>query len=317
MYNKTLLIQKKISKQHFITVLLILFFNLIANAQQSPHYTQYLYNMQVLNPAFVGAKADISLSLLNRQQWAGVEGAPQTTTFSISGRTFNGLGFGITAINDKIGLAKSTNINLDASYTIITSEYGRLAFGLKGGVTFFSNNLSNAVTPDNDVYASNNGNYPNIGFGGLYYNEKYFVALSVPNLLKTFQFKTSESFINNESGDNSNFFLATGAIFNLSENIKLKPTTIIKYTPTLPISIDINSNFIYKDKIEAGLSYRYKSSITALFAVIIKEKFRIGYSYDSQLATYGSNLSSHELIIRYDFDLNRGTRWLFHNKCYF
>ena len=93
--------------------------------------------MQIINPAAVGARSDLNMSVLTRQQWAGIEGAPTTNTFSINGRMNKGLGIGATVINDKVGLSKSTNINIDASYTLITSRYSRLAFGLKGGVTFF------------------------------------------------------------------------------------------------------------------------------------------------------------------------------------
>jgi type IX secretion system PorP/SprF family membrane protein len=311
------MIHKRKYRKGFISLLLIIFYNTITYAQQVPHYTQYLYNMQVLNPAFVGANSDLSISLLSRQQWVGVEGAPETKTFSINGRTFRGLGFGVTIINDKLGLANSTNINLDASYTISTSQYGRVSFGLKGGLTFFSNNLSNGTTPDNDFNPSTSGKFPNIGLGALYYNDKFFVGLSIPNILKSSQFKTLETFNIAEEVNNSNYFLATGLIYKLSEDFTFKPATIIKYTPTLPVSIDINSNIIYKNKLETGLSYRYKNSISALFAIIFKEKFRVGYSYDYKLSNYGTNLSSHEIIIRFDLDLKRNTRWLFHNKCYF
>ena len=57
--------------------------------------------------------------------------------------------------------------------------------------------------------------------------------------------------------------------------------------------------------------------MSALFALIINEKYRIGYSYKYQFANYGGNLSSHEIILRIDLNLNRNMRWLFHNKCFF
>ena len=301
---------------NFISVLLLILLNLVSHAQQAPHYTQYIYNMQVLNPAFVGAKADLSISLLARKQWIGVEGAPETNTFSINGRLKDGFGFGATIINDQLGLFKSNNMNIDASYTIPTSQYGRLSFGLKGGMTFFNNNNANGITPDNDVYTSTKGAFPTIGFGGLYYDNQFFVGLSIPNILKSSSYRTIETPSTVEF-NNANYFIIAGAIFNLTENILFKPTTIIKYTPTLPLSIDLNSNFIYKNKFETGVSYRYKNSMSALFALIIKEKYRIGYSYEYQFASYGGNLSSHEIVLRIDLDLKRNTRWLFHNKCYF
>ena len=57
--------------------------------------------------------------------------------------------------------------------------------------------------------------------------------------------------------------------------------------------------------------------MSAVFALVINKKYRVGYSYDVRLANYGSNLSSHEIIVTFDLDLKRNTRWLFHNRCYF
>jgi type IX secretion system PorP/SprF family membrane protein len=308
----------KIARQPYFSFLLLLFLTLITSAQQTPHYTQYLYNMQVLNPAFIGVNADLSISLLSRQQWVGVEGAPETSTFSINGRISAGLGFGATIIKDKIGLSENTNINIDGSYTIPTSEYGRLSFGIKAGINIFENNLGRAITPDNDVYPSNSGRFPNIGFGALYYGENFFIGLSIPNLLQSDQFKTLQTINSENTGvANSNYFLAAGLVYQLSDHFKFKPSTIIKYTSTLPMSIDINSNFVYRDKIEAGISYRYKNSLSAMFSLILNKKYRVGYAYDYQLTNYGTNLSSHEIILRFDVDFKKNTRWLFHNKCYF
>ena len=309
-------INKKVVKK-IINFLLVIFTSTFVYAQQVPHYTQYLYNMEVVNPAFVGVKADMSISLLSRQQWVGVDGAPETNTLSVSGRLNEGLGMGATVIHDKIGLAETTNLNIDASYTITTSRYGRLSFGLKGGYTFFNNNLSNGITSDGDVYPSINGGYVNFGFGGVYYNKRFFIGASIPNILKPSTFLT-ESNINNTGGVSvNNYFLTSGGVINISDDIIFKPTTLIKYSPNLPLSIDLNTNFIYKNKIEAGLSYRYNSSFSALFAIFISKKYRVGYSYDYNLTDFGGNLSSHEIILRFDLKLKRKGRWLLENTCYF
>ncbi|SDS08745.1 type IX secretion system membrane protein, PorP/SprF family [Polaribacter sp. KT25b] len=310
----------KNSKKYWLkasTALLIGFLSLQMNAQQLPNYTQYLYNMQIINPAYVGARADLSMSLLSREQWVGLKGAPITRTFSINGRTSNGLGFGTTVVNDKIGLSESTNVNIDASYTIITSQFGRVSFGLKGGMTFFNNNLANGITPDNDVYASTSGNYPNVGFGAFFFNKKFYVGLSVPYILESPQFYIEENVDKTSLTSNANYFFSTGALFKLTENVMFKPSTMVRYASNLPVSIDINSNFLYKEIIEAGLSYRHENSMSALFALIIKKKYRIGYAYDHKFSILGGNLSSHEIIFHLDLDLRRNYRWLLHNKCYF
>ena len=83
------------------------------------------------------------------------------------------------------------------------------------------------------------------------------------------------------------------------------------------ISIDIDVSFLYKEIIEAGFFYHYENSVSALFAVIINEKYIIGNAYDYKLHKLGGNLSSHKIIFHLDFNLKRNSRWLLHNKCYF
>lgn len=317
-YNQNKIVLKTKSNKNYWYIICTLFclsFNVYS--QQIPNYTQYLYNMQILNPAYVGARAELSMSLLSRKQWVGIEGAPSTKTFSINGRTRNGLGFGVTAVNDRIGLSEITNVNLDISYTLITSQYSRLAFGLKGGVNLFSNNLAIGITPDNDIYASTTGNFPNVGFGAFFYNRKFYAGLSIPHILETPQFYIQDKLTEPKLAKNPNYFFSTGALFKLTENVIFKPSTMVRHTSNLPISIDFNANFLYRDILDVGLSYRNQNSVSALFALIINKKYRIGYAYDHKLTTFGADLSSHEIILHLDFNLKRSTRWLLHDNCYF
>lgn len=302
----------------YILLLITLLFSTKTEAQQIPHYTQYMYNMQVINPAYVGARADLTFALLGRSQWVGVDGAPKTNTFSLNGRAFDGIGFGFSVISDKIGLAKSTDVNIDVSYTIVLSQYDRLSFGLKGGMSFYSNNLSDGITPDQEIYPSLSGSYPNIGLGVYYYSQRFYAGLSVPYLLNTpkylIDFDTNKVAIS----DNINYFATAGMVFELTEKIKFKPSTMIKYTSNLPVSIDLNTNFLYHEFIEVGLSYRYNDSMSGLFAIIINKKFRIGYTYDHTLTDLGgTNLSSHEIMLILDLDFKKKGRWLQHTSCYF
>lgn len=84
-----------------------------------------------------------------------------------------------------------------------------------------------------------------------------------------------------------------------------------------PISVDINANVLYKESIEAGLSYRFNNSISALFTLILNKKYIIGYAYDYKINNAIGNFNSHEFILHVDFSILRNTRWLRHNKCYF
>jgi type IX secretion system PorP/SprF family membrane protein len=296
---------------------LILLFSLVLAAQQTPHYTQYMYNMQTINPAYVGVSSDLSINLLARSQWVGVEGAPKTTTFSLNGRAFDGLGLGFSVINDKIGLAEINNVNIDASYTVVISDRNRLSLGLKGGASFFNNNLAEGITPDNEIYASTKGSNINVGVGAFFYNERYYIGLSMPYLLKTPQFRIDNSENVTGLSDNINVFTTAGVVFEINDKLKFRPSTLIKYAPNLPLSIDFNANVLYNNRIELGLSYRYHDSASAMIAVVLNKNFRIGYAYDKTLTDLGTNLSSHEVMLMFDLNFKNRGRWLDSPSCSF
>jgi len=301
----------------FLCLMFLPFF--LANAQQAPHYAQYVYNMQVLNPAFVGSKSDFNAALLTRSQWFNIEGAPETTTFSVNTRLNSGFGIGGTLISDNIGLVDNTSFNLDLSYTIPTSQFGRMAFGVKSGVAFFNNDLASGVTVDNEVYASTSGQYGNLGFGFLYSSRDFFVGLSVQNLFESPVFRLQDDIQTVRGLERGNYFLTGGMSVELSKfyDIVFLPSTMIKFTPTLPLSVDLNANFVFNKILEAGVSYRYQNSISGMLALVIDEKFRIGYAYENYLASAGQNLNSHEVILRIDLNFRRNKRWLFEDCCYF
>ncbi|MCF6351286.1 MAG: PorP/SprF family type IX secretion system membrane protein, partial [Flavobacteriaceae bacterium] len=119
--------------------------------QQDPQYTHYMYNMNVVNPAYAGSRETLSIGVLGRTQWVGIDGAPQTMTANIHAPVGRNLGLGLSVIVDQIGPVKEQNVFADISYTINTSEEGKLAFGLKGGISFFNGDLANLLAPDGSI----------------------------------------------------------------------------------------------------------------------------------------------------------------------
>ena len=161
------------------------------HAQQDPHYTQYMYNMSVMNPAYAGSKDNLSMGLLYRKQWVEIEDAPTTATFF--GHTLVGknVGMGLSVISDKIGPVEENNVYMDFSYTLNLGGEHKLAFGLKTGLTLHKVSLFDDVystLPDaNDpAFSENTSNsYFNIGSGLFYYTNKYYLGFSIPNLMKS------------------------------------------------------------------------------------------------------------------------------------
>lgn len=269
--------------------------------QQDAQYTQYMYNMNILNPAYAGSKGITSIGLLGRTQWVGVEGAPKTVTLSMHSPIGKAVGLGLSVIHDEIGPVKEDNIYADFSYTIFTSEEGRLAFGLKAGVSFL--NVRELLTVDPDpLNIPINQTSPNFGGGVYYYTNKFYFGFSVPNFLETKHLEKNGGSVSTAS-EKMHYFLTSGYVFEVADNLKLKPSTMIKATSGAPISVDLSLNLLVDERVEVGLSHRFDDSISALIGFQVNEDFRIGYAYDYTTTKYGDfNSGSHEIMLLFDFN---------------
>lgn len=279
-----------------ITLLLLIVITSKAYGQQDPQYTQYMYNMHVLNPAYAGSEGTLNIGLLGRTQWVGIDGAPRTLTATINSPVGKRVGLGLSVIADEIGPTKEQNVYADFSYTLPVSDEGNLAFGLKGGVTFLDVNLAQLrLVTQGDVMFKDNINkvMPNFGAGMFYYTDDYYIGLSVPNILKATHINKDYSAVEEVHG-----FLTAGYIFDINEDIKLKPSAMLKATVGAPLSIDLSLNALIKNFIELGLSWRHDDSVSGLVNVKVARNIRIGYAYDytlSELSNYNSG--THELML--------------------
>ena len=290
-------------------VLLIGFVTMTGYSQQDPQYTQYMYNMNIVNPAYAGSRGTLSIGLLGRTQWVGISGAPKTITLAVHAPVGKNLAAGFSAIADKLGPVKEQNIYADISYTLTTSEEGRLAFGLKGGISLFDAILTNLELPQNDiddVFGEDiNRSFPNFGAGVYYYNERFYVGLSAPNILETLHFEKEGNFITRAS-EETHYFLTSGYVFELSETLKLKPSTMIKGVSGSPVSIDLSANFLMYERLELGLNYRFGDSVSALVNFGVTPDLRIGYAYDYTTTKLGDfNSGTHEAFLLWDIDFSK------------
>ncbi|QOD62423.1 type IX secretion system membrane protein PorP/SprF [Polaribacter haliotis] len=295
--------------KQILGIIAVILFTFSAKAQQDPQYTQYMYNMNILNPAYAGSNDGLNLNFLARTQWVGLEGAPETLTLGANAPIGKNVGLGLSVIIDKIGPVQEQNLYGDFSYTIDVSEQGKLAFGLKAGATFFNVCIPCLTRTDigDESYVNQNANkvLPNFGVGAFYYTDKFYVGLSVPNLLETLHFEKKGGQISKAS-ETKHYFLTTGYVFDLEGDIKLKPSMMLKAAEGAPISLDFSGNVLFYDKFEVGLSYRLTESVSALANIRATDNLRIGYAYDYTLSNLGDfNSGSHEIFLLYNFNYKR------------
>lgn len=289
-------------------ILLIVAASLTSNAQQDPMYTQYMFNTQTINPAYAGTWQSMGFMVLARQQWAGFDGAPQTYTFSMQAPLKNDkVALGLNMISDKVGFEKRFYLFGDYSFKAKVSEKSDLRLGLKGGFTNYSNDLQAYTLPtadsDPSFQGSINKTMLNFGIGAFLSNKNYYVGLSVPKIINN-QFENDLENFTVES-EIRHFYFMAGLVFDLGENIKFKPTTLVKTTFSsntgTPIQADLSANFLFKEKFWLGASYRTGDSYGVIAQWIFDQKLRIGYAYDfttSNLKNYSNG--THEIMVSYE-----------------
>jgi len=292
----------------FLSALLM---SLISVAQQNPQYTQYMYNMSVVNPAYATDNQDvINIGGFYRAQWVGSVGGPTTGSFfahSALGKRVEG---GVTVVHDEIGgVVKETNLFADFAYVLPVSEKNKLSFGLKGGATFFSTNFNGFVYSDvlsDPAFANNlSRTFPNVGIGSYYFSDKYYVGFSAPNLLTTKHLEQKDGLVNSGAQE-IHYFLTAGYVFTINQNLKFKPAFMAKAVSGAPTTFDVTGNILINNILEAGVGYRLGDSFSGLVNFKVTPALRVGYSYDYTLSNLGRfNSGSHELMVL--FDLNKST----------
>lgn len=286
-----------------MTILFMCFSSL--KAQQEPHYTQYMFNMMSVNPAYAGTKEALNAIWLSRLQWVGVEGAPHSHSFTLHAPIKEKrIGIGASIITDRIGPETNTYFNLNYAHRFNVTESIKLSLGLKGGIYNYYVGLSKLETlqQDNAFTEDYQKNLqPNVGAGLYLFTGKYYFGFSIPKFLETELKEVNE---NDEylTQLKRHYFTTAGMVFKLNSMWKGKPSVFVKLVEGAPISVDASMQFIYNDRIWFGATYRNQDAIAGMFQLQINKQIMLGYSYDYTLSTL-SNVSngSHELLISYDF----------------
>lgn len=287
--------------------LLVLLAGLSSYSQQDAQFTQYMYNTININPAYAGSRGVLSVFGLYRTQWVGLDGAPQTGSFSINTPINNSkIGLGLSVLNDKIGPSDETNISADVSYSVKTSERYKLSFGVKATAQLLNidlNKPSRYILAD--ALTTNQGSSfsPNIGAGVYWHSSDSYIGFSIPNFLETTHFKdrSGNTPVVEVAKERMHLHLIGGYVFDLNESLKFKPAFLLKSVKGAPLQADVSGNFMFNDRFVLGAAYRWSAAVSLMAGFQVDKNWFIGYGYDletTKLARY--NGGSHEIFLRYE-----------------
>lgn len=287
-----------------LIILGLLLNGLLVNAQQDVQYTQYMYNTANINPGYAGSRGVLSALVMHRTQWVGLEGAPVTNTAALHtplGENSN-LGLGFSIINDKLGPSDENTLSVDFSYTIPTSDNYKLAFGVKGTANFFNVDFNKVklFNPNDQLNRENIDNRfsPNVGAGAYWYSNNTYLGLSIPFMLENSYYDNDVQYV---ASDRMHLNFIAGHVFDLSYNVKFKPTVLAKVVNGAPLQVDLSGNFWVNEKFSLGAAYRWSAAVSVMAGFQISDAWLIGYAYDKDTTKLGNfNSGSHEVFLRFE-----------------
>lgn len=285
----------------------IILFSIKGMSQQDPVFTQYMYNMSVVNPGYATDDPGmLNLGGIYRTQWVGIDGAPRTFNFFAHTPISQRVELGLTVVHDEIGdIIKENNITADFAYVLPTGSSSKISFGVKGGISTYDADPSGIIVndPNDPAFQSISEVFPVFGVGAFWFDDNYYLGLSAPNLLTSKHLENSQG-LRGLGEENIHYFVTGGYVFDLNPNLKLKPAFMARGVKGAPLSVDVTANVLLYDRLEAGIGYRFDDSVTGLVNFRITPSLRVGYAYDyttSNLSNY--NDGTHEIMLLFDLDL--------------
>lgn len=302
--------------KRIVIILSCLFCSSWLFAQQQEHYSMYMMNYYLVNPAEGGTDDYVDLKLGYRTQWVGLEGAPKTMFLSghaainkhetkdttVQQMPYHGVGGAI--ISDQIGPYAITTIKASYAYHLPISKKTIISLGAFGGIKQYQmdvNKLESDKDGNIDPVAANTSasTVPDVSAGiWVVHAKKVFGGISAFQLLgnkinmadvKAAQLKGTLA---------RHYFATVGYNLKINDKFSLVPSIVAKAVSPAPVTIDLNAKFRYQDQAWLGVSYRNQDAVIGMVGVTLKKLIDIGYAFDfntSDLNAY--NRGSHEILI--------------------
>lgn len=272
--------------------------------QQDPLYSQYLLNQSMINPAYTGINDVFNATLFARNQWVGLEGAPQTNTLNASASIINNkVGVGLLVSRDAYGVNKNTEYQLMYSYKIDLLNGRSLSFGLQTGYIDYRYDYDNLVLEQSDQaleLVDAEVTKVNFGSGIFFKTNQFYLGASVPRMLNM----ESRSANGTTTVHQRHYYVSAGYVFDQFIALKFKPSALIKIVEGQPISVDLNASFLLLESLWVGATIRNFNAVGINSQFEFNDMFRLGYSFEYPLNAVGTNtFGTHELMFSVDLEL--------------
>ena len=276
----------------------------LLSAQGDALYTQYQFNKLAINPGYAGSHEGLSIALVYRDQWHGIDGAPKTASLALHAPVGDRIGLGLHLVDDRLGIVEETGAWGSFAFRIPTGT-GEFSIGVNGGASLYQTTLGGTFIVDgNDPVPTADQQLwlPNVGVGLYYHTDRFYFGLAAPRLIDNDLRQTSAAMSGAQSCTQIRHFnIMTGFVFDLGENVKMRPAGLIRYMQNTPVQSEFNLSLLFVDRFWVGAGYRSGGSLDSYVEFNITQSLRVGYSYDWVVNELGPQTGgSHEFLLGVD-----------------
>jgi len=288
------------------------------DAQQTPLYSQYMFNKFIINPAVAGSEGYTAYNFTSREQWLGFKDAPITNSLSFQTRLlenrftirltnkrlryvapeYGKVGLGIHIFDDRRGLLNNTGFQFTYAYHEKIGPKEQLSFGLTVSLSQFRVNYNKMILFQPDRYLNSEKLWvliPDFNIGIYYISQYGYLGVSSNQILQSaLRFGPIGE---NEFRVQRNYNVIGGYRFMVKQDFSMEPSLQFRTTEQFLYQFDLSLRFYYKKDLWGGLAYRTGNALILSLGARYNNLY-FGYAYDftlNSLQTYSSG--SHELMI--------------------
>lgn len=288
-------------KRYFNLILFAVAVSVIPFAVQAQHglgYNQFGQLRSSFNGSLSLMDPDGGVSLLTRQQWVGMDGAPQS--YFASGH-FGikpvGMTIGVDIKQARMGVVRDREVSGYVASRIRLSPDSYLGLSVGGGLLLHTGTFSDLDMHD-PAFRDDSRYYQGmLSIGTSYFKEdRWYVGFSIPRLVMDKRGRDLDYDFRQV------YYVTGGALFQIDEGLHIRPSFIMNYLENQGPNFDINTLAFFAQKFGAGLGVQNQGDLSALFQVNVGD-FGIGYSYQFSPGSRTSNQrisnNTHEIGLRY------------------
>lgn len=315
-------VKMELLQAKLLLVSFVLFFLLICSpdskAQQDFINGFYMYNPLAFNPAITGVNDELVISGIVREQWTGINGAPNTQYLNAHMPIYSwydrydrpgslgyptGISTGVMLLNDRIASTPTiegkrlSRVSMPLAVRVRLNRAGvRLSLGMRVDGTRLSMNLDGANMNDPELVSFPPKYFIDFSTGLYIYHTQWYAGISMTNMRNMSFSGLNYKFV-------PHYFASAGYAQPINEDLVVRLTTLGTLVPGAPLSVTVTPAVIINQNIETGLTYRYDDMVGVFFAFEPIPTLKIGYWYEYPTGVKSNRIGgTHEVALQLTFD---------------